>query len=176
MSPAANTKNRAPIRAGGRGRRSVARLAAAQALYQILLTGTPAETVVAEFLAHRLGGGGDAAPLAGGDRTLFADLVRGAAARSAELDGFIAPALAEGWPLERLETILRAILWAGAYELSARPDIPLEVVIDEYVTVAHAFFAGREPAFVNGVLDRLGHRLRGDGLEAAVRDETTPGA
>jgi N utilization substance protein B len=75
--------------------------------------------------------------------------------------------------LTRLETVLRAILRAGAYELTARPDVPARVAISEYLDVAHAFYAGKEPGLVNGVLDRLAHDLRpgdlgegGDGGQA----------
>lgn len=160
---------------GGTRRRSAARMAAVQALYQIALTGAGAQDVVAEFLTHRAGGKDDAAPLADADQALFCDLVRGAASRREELDGVIAPALAEDWPLERLETILRVILWAGVYELTARADVPLAVVINEYVDVAHAFFSGKEPAFVNGVLDRLGRSLRPGDAQAVAGGETARG-
>ncbi len=161
--------------AGGGRRRSAARLAATQALYQIALTGAAAESVVSEFLAYRTRREGEGSPLAEADQEFFADIARGAASRRDELDRMIAPTLAEGWTLDRLETILRAILWAGAYELLARPDVPLQVVINEYIEVTHAFFAGREPAFVNGVLDRLARLLRPGEVEAAAGGETARG-
>ncbi len=74
----------------------------------------------------------------------------------------IADALVDGWPLNRLEVVLRCILEAGVYELLARPDVPVRVVIAEYVDLAHAFYAGPEPGMVNGVLDTLARRLRPD--------------
>lgn len=163
----------AAMQSGGRGRaRSVARLAATQALYQILLTGAAAENVVREFESFRAAGTGDASCLGGADLALFADIVRGAAARREEIEAALTRALTEDWPIARLETPLRAILWAAGYELIGRADIPLEVVINEYVDVAHAFFSGKEPSFVNGVLDRLAHDVRGR-PEAAQRDEST---
>ncbi len=152
---------------GALARRRAARLAAVQALYQIELTGVPPEAVIAEFAAHRLGreqDGIDAGPV---DRALFADLVRGAVARAGELDNLVAAVLAEDWPLDRLETTLRAILRAGTYELAARPDVPARVIISEYVDLAAAFFAGKEPGIANGVLDRLARELRPDELEQA---------
>jgi len=160
--------------ASGRGRRprSAARMAATQALYQILLTGTAAENVIAEFEKFRRGGETDASCLGGADLALFADIVRGAAARRGAIEAALQQALAEDWPLARLETLLRAVLWAGAYELANRPDIPIEVVINEYVDIAHAFFAGKEPSFVNGVLDRLAREVR-SGAEAARRGGAT---
>jgi N utilization substance protein B len=76
------------------------------------------------------------------------------------IDPWIDKQLAEGWRLTRVDSILRAILRAGAYELLIRGDVPARVVISEYVDIAHAFFGDEEPKVVNGILDRLGHRER----------------
>ncbi|HUJ97603.1 MAG TPA: transcription antitermination factor NusB [Stellaceae bacterium] len=143
-------------------RRSVARLAAVQALYQIDLSGAPPETVIAEFLKHRLGREIDGEQYGEADPALFADIVRGTIERRADLDTAISAVLTPDWPLERLETVLRAVLRAGAFELVARPDVPAPVAISEYLDIAHAFFSGKEPGLVNGVLDKLAHRLRPD--------------
>jgi N utilization substance protein B len=151
---------------GGGGRRRNSRLAAVQALYQIELSETPVdapervERVIHEFTHYRLGQDIDGQQLGEADEALFADIVRGATARRAEIDTVIVRALTQEWPIERLEAILRAILRAGAYELLARTDVPARVVISEYLEVAHAFFSGKEPSLVNGVLDRLGRFLR----------------
>jgi transcription antitermination protein NusB len=148
-------------------RRSVARLLAVQALYQIeinrIAPGSPeVDAVVGEFVKHRLGQEIEGEHYGEVDRTMFVDIVRGTSTRQAELDGMISSALSEDWPIHRLETILRAILRAGVYELLVRTDIPPRVVISEYLDVAHAFFAGKEPAMVNGVLDRLARVVRPD--------------
>ena len=154
---------------GGAGRRrSVARLLAVQALYQIEINkvdasgGAAVDAVIAEFVKHRLGQEIEGENYGEADRALFADIVRSASSRQGELDGMLSAALSEEWPLLRLETILRAILRAGAYELLGRSDVPPRVVISEYLDVAHAFFAGKEPGMVNGVLDRLARVLRQD--------------
>ncbi len=142
------------------GDRSMARLAAVQALYQIEISEADSEDVIDEFVRHRLGAGAeDALPLEV-DAGLFAALVRGASARRADVDPLIGNALAEGWTVNRLELLLRAVLRCGAFELLGRPDVPARVVIDEYVEVAQAFFERGEPGLVNGVLDRLAHELR----------------
>jgi len=86
--------------------------------------------------------------------------VTGADARRAEIDALISKRLAEGWTLERLDRPMRAILRAGAYELIARPDVPVASVITEYVDVAHAFFDKRESGFVNGLLDAIAKEAR----------------
>jgi len=156
-----------PGRGGAARRRSVARLLAVQALYQIELnklgpSSAEIDGVVGEFVRHRLGQEIEGEHYGEADRSLFVDIVRGASARQAELDEMLTKALSEEWPVHRLETILRAILRAGAFELLARRDIPPRVVISEYLDVAHAFFAGKEPAMVNGVLDRLAHVLRAE--------------
>jgi N utilization substance protein B len=148
----------------GTRRRSVARLAAVQALYQIELSSGSPEAVIAEFQKHRLGREVDGDNYGEADPALFADLVRGTVARRADLDRAISGVLTPDWPLERLEMVLRAILRAGTYELMARSDVPARVVISEYLDIAHAFYAGKEPGLVNGVLDRLAHLLRPEDL------------
>ena len=155
---------------GGPGKRSLARLAAVQALYQIELGGETPDAVVAEFAAHRLGREIDGERYAEADRAFFADLVKGCSERRGEIDGMLSAALPADWPLLRLENVLRAILRAGAFELLARGDVPARVVINEYVEVAHAFFSGKEPGMVNGVLDRLARSLRAEELAGSGRD------
>lgn len=153
-------------RTGRRGSgqsRSAARLAAVQALYQLEFgDGSPAQiaAVVEEFLHHRLGQEVEGEQYRRADRDHFVAVVRGAHARLAEIDGMIASALAPGWSLARIGTLQRAILRAGTHELQSCPDVPVRVVINEYVDLAHAFFEGSEPGFVNGVLDRLARVLR----------------
>lgn len=133
-------------------RRSAARLAAVQALYQMEMTGGGAAAVGREFVDHRLE--------SDTDRAFFTALVEGVGAGMAEIDRLIEAALADGLSLSRLEAILRAILRAGAFELWRRDDVPVAVVVSEYVDVAHAFFDGPQPGLVNAVLDRLGRELR----------------
>jgi len=159
-----------PGRSGGRTRRSVARLAAAQALYQIELGGAAPEDVLREFLEQRLGEEVEGVRLAPADRAMLADLVRGVAARRVELDDMLAAVLDPDWPVERLETLLHAMLRAGVFELAERRDIPARVVISEYLDLADAFFDGKEPAMVNGVLDRVARALRPEEFDARDAD------
>ncbi len=144
--------------------RSVARLAAVQALYQMEVSSIGVEHVIREFTEHRfdraLEGDGEGATLASADEGFFADLVRGVVAEQRKVDAAIVKRLAENWRLERLDATVRAILRAGAYELAHRTDVPTEVVIDEYVEVAKSFFEGTEPGFVNGALDAVARDVR----------------
>ncbi len=165
---------RAPAARPPRGQgRSVARLGAVQALYQIELADAGVEATIAEFARYRLGAEVEGAALAAVDSELFTDLVGGASDRRAEIDTLLEGALDERWRLERLERVVRAMLRAGVYELLARPDVPARVVINEYVDVAHAFFDGGEPAFINGVLDHLARELRRPEIEGGDRDRSS---
>ena len=140
--------------------RRAARLAAIQALYQMELAGEDAGTVAEEFVAYRFGREPELLALGEPDEVFFGDIVRGVPHHQDEIDAIITECLASDWRLSRVDSILRAILRAGAYELIARPDVPVRVVIDEYVVLSYAFFSGEEPAFVNAALDKLAHRKR----------------
>jgi N utilization substance protein B len=142
-----------------------ARLAAAQALYQIDLAGTADKDVVRQFIEHRIGREIDGFAQPKADKTLFERLVLGATRERSALDELIQPALAGGWTLRRLEPVARALLRLGTYELRDCPDVPVRVVINEYVELAQDFFEGPEAGFVNGVLDRLAKGLRGSEIE-----------
>jgi transcription antitermination protein NusB len=141
-------------------RRSAARLAAVQALYQLAISEGDVEQVIAEFTRHRLGEVVDGVDLVKPDRALFAELVRGVVRSRRDLDDMIAAVLVEDWTIERLETLLACILRAGVHELADRGDVPARVVISEYVDLADAFYGDKETGLVNGVLDRLARELR----------------
>lgn len=168
MTPASEPAGTQPGATGRR--RSAARLAAVQALYEMDVAGADADDVLEEFLQKRwrLGRAGEAPestdsgdePLTDPDEEWLGDLVHGVATGCEELDGFIGMALSGDWTVDRLETLLRVILRAGAYELAKKPDVPAAVVITEYLDVAHAFFEGKETSLVNGVLDHLARELR----------------
>jgi N utilization substance protein B len=140
--------------------RSAARLAAVQALYQQEMEGTPLPRLLKEFHDYRLGAMIEDEQYHDAEHDFFDDVVTGADARREEIDRLIGERLAEGWTLERLDRPMRAILRAGAYELIARPDVPVGSVISEYVDVAHAFYDKRESGFVNGLLDAIAKRAR----------------
>jgi N utilization substance protein B len=140
--------------------RSAARLAAVQALYQHQMEGTAQARLLDEFHQHRLGREIEDEQYAEADVDFFDDLVMGTLARREEIDALLTDRLAQGWSLARLDKTMLQILRAGAYELLARPDIPLGTAISEYVDVAHAFFDDREAKFVNGVLDAVAKAVR----------------
>ena len=136
--------------------RSAARLGAVQALYQMDIAKTDLSDVLPEFGSIRLGEDGESGEA---DFEFLSSLVRGVLSEQRTIDPLINERLAEGWKLSRLDSTLRAILRAGAYELKHRQDVPARVSISEYIDVAKAFFEGDEPKVVNGVLDKLAHEF-----------------
>jgi N utilization substance protein B len=145
--------------------RTASRVAAVQALFQSEQGGESAETVIDQFVRHRLGelpgtGGFEEGRVPDAQVPLFAQIVRAAVLRQDDIDRRLAEALPADWPIGRLDPVLRALLRAGTAELSMTGGAPSRVLINEYLDVAHGFFTGDEPRLVNGLLDRLAHALR----------------
>ncbi|HWE98492.1 MAG TPA: transcription antitermination factor NusB [Caulobacteraceae bacterium] len=139
-----------------RQERSVARLAAVQALYQMELAGAGVEAVAREFHNHRFDRDADGQALAAADEDFFLELIRGVVAARPKIDSVIGTHLKAGWRLERLDATVRAILRCGVLELTGSPATPLEIAIDEYVEITRSFFgAGTEMSFVNALLDSV---------------------
>lgn len=153
--------------------RTASRVAAVQALFQTEQSGDTAETVIDQFVRHRLGelpgsGGYEAGRVPDAEVPLFGAIVRTAVLQQEQLDGMIATALPADWPIARLDPVLRALLRAGAAELWMSDGPPGRVVINEYLDVAHGFFQGDEPRLVNGMLDRLARQLREQEFEPSL--------
>ncbi len=140
--------------------RSLARLGAVQALYQMDIAGSELSRALAEFSAMYLGKGPDGEQIGEPDEMFFRELVSGVVDHQSDIDPHVNDHLAAGWRLARLDATLRAILRSGTYELGWCPDVPVKVVLDEYIELAHDFFDGDEGKVVNGVLDALAKKLR----------------
>ncbi|MFL5040177.1 MAG: transcription antitermination factor NusB [Xanthobacteraceae bacterium] len=140
--------------------RGAARLAAVQALYQMDIAGTGLNEILAEFESHWLGREVEGAQYLPAEAAYFRAIVEGVLREQLKLDPLIDKALTDGWPLKRIETVLRAVLRAGAYELDRRSDVPARIVISEYVDVANAFVDRDETGLINAVLDQLARQLR----------------
>ena len=162
-------KAAAPKNARQANRRGAARLAAVQALYQMDLAATPLHEILAEFESHWMGREVEGEQYLPAQAAHFREVVRGVVDDQRKLDPLIDAALERGWPLKRIETVLRAILRAGAYELDHKRDVPARVVVAEYVDVAHAFLDGDETGMVNAVLDQLARQLRADEFATGTR-------
>lgn len=145
-------------------RRSAARLAAVQALYQMDLTSASWRRVSLEFERNRLGDDMDGAAYRDFDITLFRETLRAAVERQDDIDPEVSAAMKEGWPLGRIDPILRALFRAAAAEMLTAPKTPPLVIVSEYIDVAKAFFEGKEAKFANGVLDALARRYRPEAM------------
>ncbi len=143
-------------------RRGAARLAAVQALYQMDIAGAGMNDVIAEFESHWIGNEVEGEKYLPAEAAFFRDVVSGVVRDQAKLDPLIDDALQKGWPLKRIDAILRAVLRAGSYELEHRKDVPGRVVVSEYVDVAHAFVEKDETGMVNAVLDQIARQFRAD--------------
>ncbi|BAT60570.1 hypothetical protein GJW-30_1_03116 [Variibacter gotjawalensis] len=145
-------------------RRGAARLAAVQALYQMDLAGKGINEIFAEFESHWIGQEVEGSQYLPTDAAFFRDVVSGVVERQRSLDPLIDAALTKGWPLKRIEALMRAVLRAGLFELEKRSDIPARVIISEYVDVAHAFVDKDETGMINAVLHELAKTARPDEL------------
>ena len=145
-----------------RARRSGARLAAVQALYQMEQTGQSAKAVIREFCEDRLGMGPDGEPVEEADPDIFKSILGGAVDHQKQIDAAIVSRLNEGWKINRLDATSRAILRGAASELIVHQELGAAIILNEYVSVAHAFFEGEEPRFINGVLDNIAKDLRAE--------------
>ena len=153
---------------GKANRRGASRLAAVQALYQMEIAGSGLNEILAEFESHWLGREVEGEQYLPAEAGFFRDIVTGFVRAQRRLDPVIDSALAAGWPLKRVDTIVRAVLRAGAYELDRRQDIPARVIVSEYVSVAQAFVDTNETGMVNAVLDQLARELRAAEFAAVV--------
>lgn len=141
-------------------RRAGARLAAVQALYQMEQTEQSVRSVIADFMEDRLGLNDEGEPVEEADPDIFKSIVEGVVDRQELIDAAIMKRLASGWKIERLDATSRALLRAGVYELIAEISLPSQIILDEYVSIAHAFFEGAEPKFINGLLDAVSRDVR----------------
>lgn len=143
-----------------REQRSATRLAVVQALYEIDVADARPEEVLRGFKEKLWSNAHAELKLVDPNNQMLDDLVLGVSGQRLAMDAAVEGVLDAGHTMDRLEVLLRALLRAGAYELKAVPTVPSKVVINEYVDLAHAFFAGKEAALVNAVLDRLVSEFR----------------
>jgi transcription antitermination protein NusB len=134
--------------------RSKARKRAVDLLYEADLRGTDSVTTLAERVAL--------ADPPVNDYTI--ELVEGVHQWQAEIDKILSD-YAEGWTIERMPGVDRAVLRLGVYELLWRDDVPDAVAIDEAVELAKSLSTDESPRFINGV---LGNVLKSGGTRSAL--------
>ena len=145
--------------------RTASRVAAVQALFQAEQAGDNPETVIDQFVRHRLGEmegqyGFEDGRVPDAEVKLFSRVVREAVRRQDAIDPMLVEALPADWPLSRIDPVLRALMRAAAAELAMPDGPPAKVVINEYLDIARGFFTGPEPGLANAVLDRLARVLK----------------
>ena len=144
--------------------KSASRLYAVQALFQMEASGQTVETIVREFETHRFGAIYEGDEMAEGDSVHFRAVVDKAVNFQALIDQMTDRALVAKWPIDRIDPVLRALFRAAGAEL-VEMTTPPKVAITEYVDVAKAFFPdGKEPKFVNAVLDHMAHEAKPQGF------------
>lgn len=140
--------------------KSAARLYAVQALFQMEHSDQTFDAVRVEFENHRFGAIYDGDEMAEGNLSVFRKLLEGAVERQSVIDQLTDKALVAAWPIDRIDPTLRALFRAAGAELT-EGNTPPKVVITEFVDIAKAFFPdGREPKFVNAVLDHMARSAR----------------
>ena len=140
--------------------RSAARLYAVQALFQMEQTAQTVDQIKVEFMDHRFGASYEGDEMAEGDPDHFARVMDDAVNYQAPIDQMTDRALVAKWPIARIDPTLRALFRAAGAEFRDAATPP-KVVIVEYVDVARAFFPeGKEPKFVNAVLDHMAREAR----------------
>ena len=143
-----------------RVRRASSRLAAVQAIYQMEQTGQSGRAVVVDFLEDRLGLDDTGEPVEEADPDLFKTIVMGVVDHQEAINVAIMSKLAAGWKIERIDSISRAILRAGLYEIMYRTEVPHQIILDEYVSIADAFFEDAETKFINGLMNAVTQDVR----------------
>lgn len=143
--------------------RTIARIAAVQALFQCEYNQQHIESVRVEFFEHRkidpesLFEDGN---IPNADLNLFEEIIRRATQYQKEIENILSHLLPQAWPLEKLDPVLRAVLRASLAEMTT--ETPSEIIINEYLDVCHSFFDGDEAKMVNAILDKFskdGRRL-----------------
>ena len=145
-----------------REHRAAARLNATQALYQMEVAAKGLNEILAEFETYWIGREIEGDQYKPAELEFFRDVLNGVLRDQLAIDQLIDATLARGWPLARVEAVMRAVLRAATYELKKRKDIPARVVITEYVDVASAFLGREETGMINAVLDKIARELRQD--------------
>lgn len=139
---------------------AAARLAAVQAVYQVLTNEQSAQSVLSEYRLHRLGKEVAGEEMVTPDGTLFESVVIGVYDRMNVLDDAISAAFQKSGKTTPSEPLLMAILLCGAFELFAHLDIDAPLIVSDYINVAHAFYEQGEAKLVNAILDTIKKAIR----------------
>ncbi len=152
-------------------RLSAARLATVQALYEIDVAGASPDAVLSSFLEKHWRDvtlrdpdlkpeEADKARLANPDPAYLTKLVLGVDQNRTHITDAVNGILTGDWTTERLDALMRSLLFAAAFELEFEPSVPKRVLISEYTDLSHAFFEDNDARFATGVLSSLALAFR----------------
>ena len=142
--------------------KSMSRLYAVQALFQMEHSSLSVDTVCEEFIEFRFGQEHNDLRLVDGNQGFFKNLVSSAVKFQAFIDQMTDRALVEKWPIDRIDPTLRALFRAAGAEMKAL-DTPAKVIIAEYLALSEAFYPdGKETKFVNAILDFMAREVKPD--------------
>ena len=142
------------MKSGNHNKKSSARLFAVQILFEMEINGKKINNILErltdEYLIEisRLNKTGKA------DKNHLIKILKGVTKNQKDIDLNINDNLI-GWSLSRIDSVSRAILRSALYELRECNDIPVKVIINEYIEISKSFFEGDEPNFINGILDKI---------------------
>ena len=142
-----------------RARKTSARLAAVQVLYQMRLNNQDAKSTVREFMEHRIGFSLDGDVLVPADSELLEEIVMGVVARTTDIETIACKALADGKKGD-VETLLESILHAGIGELLSNGKTDAGIIINDYLNITTGFYNGSETKIVNAILDKVAKSVR----------------
>lgn len=158
-----------------KARNSAARLLAVQAVYQMHKNDQDAESIIREFLEHRIGTDADGDEMVTPDQDHFALVVRGVHEHIEQLTEMIAQNRSQKLqkaktddadevespaPIAKKEPLLQAVMLCGAFELMVLQAIDFPVIISDYLHVTQAFYEDGESKLVNGLLDSIRKTVR----------------
>lgn len=148
------------VKGSAKAKRSAARLAAVQSMYQMQQTGIDSEAATRDYVAHRMGIEEDGNLFIAADTDLLEKILSGVQQRHGDIEPILNASLNENNPLDRQEMLIKCVLCCGVFELIEHGDIDAGIIINDYVDVAKSFYDGKEPGFINAILDKTAKTIR----------------
>ncbi len=148
---------------------SRARLAAVQAVYQLVLFKRDPKEIIDQFFYDLNQEYLELLNLEGQEKSdfrfwvnfeYFECLVDRTYQNQALFEEIISKKLKKGWKIEFLNQLLYAILCVGVYEIIHCPKVPVKVVLNEYTNISSDFLSKKETAFVNSILENIAKEYR----------------
>ena len=142
------------MKSDNHNKKSSARLFAVQILFEMEINGKKINSILERLTDEYLIEISRLNKTEKADKNHLIKILRGVTKNQKNIDLNINDNLI-GWSLSRIDSVSRAILRSALYELRECNDIPVKVVINEYIEISKSFFEGDEPNFINGILDKI---------------------